>query len=168
MGTPLPLEGENPYTGMYQSRQVGAGYLNTWAPIHVSDYLANPPTALLDAEAVTPLTEEAAFFDLDVQTVTVTGSPASGTFALQYSTDFTSALAYNASAATVETALQGLGAPLAAVTVTGSAGGPWTVTGFTGAGSTPLQLLRTRNVQLPGDANVVVTTTGGQQGIIPF
>lgn len=60
MGAPLPLEGENPYTGMYQARQVGAGYLASWAPLHVSDYLADPPAALLAAEEVTPLTEQAA------------------------------------------------------------------------------------------------------------
>lgn len=44
----------------------------------------------------------------EVQTVTITGSPTGGTFRLQYDGETTSAIAYNASAATVQAALEAL------------------------------------------------------------
>jgi hypothetical protein len=63
-----------------------------------------------------------------VQVVTITGTPTGGTFTLSLGGATTTALAYNASAATVQTAVRALGALWAAATVTGSAGGPYTVT----------------------------------------
>lgn len=64
-----------------------------------------------------------------VQYVTLSGTPTGGTFRLIFDGDTTSALAYNASAATVQTALEALsGLASGDVTVTGSAGGPYTVT----------------------------------------
>lgn len=65
----------------------------------------------------------------EVQTVTITGAPTGGTFTLTYSGQTTSGIAYNASAATVQTALEALSniAP-GDVVVTGAAGGPYTVT----------------------------------------
>lgn len=63
-----------------------------------------------------------------VQIVTLTGATG-GTFTLNIVGQTTSALAYNASAATVQTAIQALGtAASAGATVTGSTGGPYTVT----------------------------------------
>lgn len=58
MSAPLPLSGENPYSGMYQKRQFGVGNLNP-TPNRVADYLADPPDSLVAAEAVTPLEEQA-------------------------------------------------------------------------------------------------------------
>jgi hypothetical protein len=58
MGAPLPLEGSNPYTGMYQARQFGVGNLSP-TPNRVADYLEDPPASLLAAQEVTPLTERA-------------------------------------------------------------------------------------------------------------
>lgn len=69
----------------------------------------------------------------EVQSVTITGSPTGGTFSLTFGDDSTTALAFNATASAVQTALQALptiGAGNA--TVSGSAGGPYTVT-FAGA-----------------------------------
>lgn len=65
----------------------------------------------------------------EVQTVTLTGSPGGGTFTLAYKGQVTTALAYNATAATVQAALRLLSriGPTG-VTVTGSAGGPYTLT----------------------------------------
>lgn len=66
----------------------------------------------------------------EVQTATITGTPTGGTFTLTggYGTKATtSALAYNATGATVQTAVQALPG-LSAATVAGSAGGPYTVT----------------------------------------
>jgi len=63
-----------------------------------------------------------------VQVVTVTGTPTGGTFTLSIGGAATTALAYNAAAATVQTAVRALGALWAAATVAGAAGGPYTVT----------------------------------------
>lgn len=76
-----------------------------------------------------------------VQTVTITGTPTGGTFTLTVAGATTGNIAYNASAATVQTAIQALGTgfafggnPAQTATVTGSAGGPYTVTfAITGA-----------------------------------
>lgn len=65
----------------------------------------------------------------EVQTVTITGSPTGGTFTLTWNGQTTAPIAFNASAATVQAALEALSniAP-GDVSVAGSAGGPWTVT----------------------------------------
>lgn len=62
------------------------------------------------------------------QLVTVTGTPTGGTFRLKYKGTYTSNLAYNAAAAVVQAALEHGGMGLGNVAVTGSAGGPYTVT----------------------------------------
>jgi hypothetical protein len=69
----------------------------------------------------------------EVQTATITGAPTGGTFTLTLEGETTAAIAYNATAAAVQTALEGLSnlAP-GDVTVTGAAGGPYTIT-FGGA-----------------------------------
>lgn len=75
-----------------------------------------------------------------VQVITINGTPTGGTFTISYGGQTTSALAYNAAAATVQTAVRLLNG-LAAATVTGSAGGPYTVTlNVVGGQSGPLQV----------------------------
>lgn len=65
----------------------------------------------------------------EVQTVTITGGPTGGTFTLTFSGQTTAAIAYNATAAAVQTALEALSnVNPGDMTVTGSAGGPYTVT----------------------------------------
>lgn len=66
----------------------------------------------------------------EVQVVTISGSPTGGTFTLTFQGETTAAIAYNATAAAVKTALVAASADLTAddITVTGSAGGPWTIT----------------------------------------
>lgn len=65
----------------------------------------------------------------EVQTVTLNGSPSSGTFYLRFGMARTSALAYNISSADLQTALRALPTIGATgVTVSGSDGGPFTVT----------------------------------------
>lgn len=100
----------------------------------------------------------------EVQTVTLTGSATGGTFTLSHSAATTSAIAYNANAATVEAALDALG--IANFSVTGSAGGPWSVT-FGGA------LADTDVALITGDASaatnadpsgLIVETTAGSDG----
>jgi hypothetical protein len=68
-----------------------------------------------------------------VQTVTITGGPTGGTFTLAFGGNTTTAIAYNALASAVQTALQALGSIGANnALVTGAAGGPYTVE-FTGS-----------------------------------
>jgi hypothetical protein len=75
-----------------------------------------------------------------VQIVTINGTPTGGTFTISYAGQTTSALAYNAAAATVQTALRLLNG-LSAATVTGSAGGPFTITtNVLGGTSAPVQV----------------------------
>ena len=65
----------------------------------------------------------------EVQVITLANAPTGGTFTLTYSGQTTSAIAYDASAATVDAALEALSNIGAGdVAVTGAAGGPWTVT----------------------------------------
>jgi hypothetical protein len=69
----------------------------------------------------------------EIQTVTITGTPTGGTFTLSYKGQTTTAIAYNAAAAAVQAALQALSTIGSGnATVSGSAGGPYTVT-FVGA-----------------------------------
>lgn len=63
-----------------------------------------------------------------VQVVSITGTPTGGTFTLAIGGAIASGIAYNAAAGTVQTAIRALGTPWAGATVTGSAGGPYTVT----------------------------------------
>lgn len=65
--------------------------------------------------------------DSNVWVVTVTGSPTGGTFKLSLNGTQTASIAYNAAAATVEAAIEAV-AGIPDCTVTGSNGGPWTVT----------------------------------------
>jgi hypothetical protein len=64
----------------------------------------------------------------EVQTATITGSPTGGTFTLTGNGNTTAGIAYNAAAAAVQTAVRGLGGAYAQAVVTGSAGGPYTIT----------------------------------------
>jgi hypothetical protein len=99
----------------------------------------------------------------EVQTVTITGGPAGGTFTLTYDGQTTGAIAFNALGSAVETALEALSnlAP-ADVAVTGGAGGPYVVTFSPDLGDVPLMTangaLLTGGVA-PG-VTVVLTTPG--------
>jgi len=63
----------------------------------------------------------------EIQTVTINGNPTGGTFTLTFEGQTTTNIAYNASAVAVNAALAPLFNP-GEVAVTGSAGGPYTVT----------------------------------------
>ena len=74
-----------------------------------------------------------------VQVVSLTGSPTGGTFTLTGNNTVTGTIAYNANAATFQTAVRTLGGEFANATVSGT--GPWTVTLSAGAvGPSPLAL----------------------------
>lgn len=72
----------------------------------------------------------------EVQTVTITGGPTGGTFTLTWNAQTTAGIAYNASAAAVQAALEALSnIAVGDVVVTGSAGGPYTLTWAHGLGN---------------------------------
>ena len=100
----------------------------------------------------------------EVQTVTITGSPTGGTFTLTYSGQTTSGIAYNAAASAVQSALAALSnIGSGNVAVTGSAGGPYTVT-FQGslAHTNVAQMTATSSLTGGTSPNVSVSTgTGG-------
>lgn len=92
----------------------------------------------------------------EIQVVTIGGTVTGGTFTLTYAGQTTGNIAYNASAATVDAALEALSNIGAGdVTTTGSDGGPWTVE-FTGA------LAATDVVPLIGD-DTLLTATNEEQ-----
>ncbi len=103
----------------------------------------------------------------EVQTVTVSGSPTGGTFKLSFGEQETATIAYNAAAATVQTALRALAnIGSTGVTVTGSAGGPYTVTfvGTLAGENVPLILLAPGSNALTGGTSpsvAAVETTAG-------
>lgn len=92
-------------------------------------------------------------------TVTITGSPTGGNFTLSFgSGNTTGNIAYNATAGTVQTAVQALSGQGSA-TVAGSAGGPYTITGLTVPG-----ILTANGAGLTGGSSPAATaaaTTGG-------
>lgn len=80
-----------------------------------------------------------------VQVITINGTPTGGTFTITIGGATTTGLAYNATGATVQTAVRALnvpapygfgGNPALTATVTGSAGGPYTLT-FVNSASAP-------------------------------
>lgn len=82
----------------------------------------------IDPKSIT-LYAGSSFSTSAVQTVTIGGVPTGGTFTLSLDNQTTSAIAFNATAATVQTALQALlNIGTNNVTVSGSAGGPYTIT----------------------------------------
>jgi len=100
----------------------------------------------------------------DVQTVTISGTPTGGTFTLSFGGQTTSALAYNASSSAVQTAFLALSSVgTGNAKVTGSAGGPYTVT-FSGTLGNASRAVITAASSLTGGTSPAVavahTTTG--------
>lgn len=98
----------------------------------------------------------------EVQTVTVTGSPTGGTYKLAGNSAVTATIAYNASAATFQSALRALGGSFAGVVVSGSAGGPYTLTYPVGAGDVAAPTLDTNS--LTGGSSPSVSFATGTAG----
>jgi YD repeat-containing protein len=100
-----------------------------------------------------------------VQQLALTGGPTGGTFTLTFNGQTTSPLAYNASAAAVQAALQALSTVgTGNVFVAGGAGGPWTVR-FGGSLAGAYQPQLTANgAGLTGGASPSVAVTSSQLG----
>jgi hypothetical protein len=106
----------------------------------------------------------------EAQTVTISGGVTGGTFTLTYSGQTTAAIAWNAASSAVQSALVAL-SNLAAgdVTVTGSAGGPWTVTFGGTLASQNVAAMTASAASLTGGtpAIAVATATAGVTGHYP-
>ncbi len=104
----------------------------------------------------------------EVQTATISGGPTGGSFTLTFNGATTAAIAFNAAAADVQSALEALGTIGAGgVSVTGSAGGPYTVT-FVGARGATNQPQMTAAHTFTGGTSpsiAVATTTEGAAGV---
>ncbi len=94
-----------------------------------------------------------------VNLVTITGSPTGGTFTITVDGQTTGGIAYNAAAATAQTALEALSNVAAGdVTVTGSAGGPYTLT-FAGSLAYKSLTVSSSGASLTGGTAPAATTT---------
>lgn len=101
----------------------------------------------------------------EIQTLTVTGAPTGGTFTITWSGQTTAAIAYNATAAAVQSTLEALSniAP-GDVVVTGAPGGPWTLTwGGTQLGEDVAAPTTTESFTggTTPDITIATTTAGG-------
>ncbi|MGW2384414.1 hypothetical protein [Streptomyces sp. NPDC001658] len=119
----------------------------------------------LGKNSTTGLYEPYAAVTNEVQTLTVTGAPTGGTFTITWNGQTTAAIAYNATAAQVQTALEALSniAP-GDVAVTGNAGGPWTLTwGGTQLGENVAAPTTTESFTggTTPDITIATTTAGG-------
>jgi hypothetical protein len=103
----------------------------------------------------------------EVQTISLTGNPTGGHFTLTFNGQTTSNIQHNASAATVFGKLENLSTIAAgAITVTGNAGGPWTVTFIGELGSQNVSTITGADTLTGGTSPAVsvTTTTSGVAG----
>lgn len=103
----------------------------------------------------------------EVQTVTITGTPTDGTFTLTFRGRTTANIDHDAAAAAVESALEAL--PVIGegnVTVSGSAGGPYTVTFGGDLANTPLPIMTAADA-LTGGTDPGVTVAVVTEGLAP-
>lgn len=128
-----------PITGIKQGAIYGVDLSGMSAGAKV--YLSATPGGLSDTD---PGADE-------VQTVTLNGSPTGGTFTLTYNAVTSGNIAYNASAATVQAALEAMSSiGPGNVNVTGSAGGPYTITFINRLGRKNLAALTSSAANLTG------------------
>lgn len=101
----------------------------------------------------------------EVQTITLTGGPTGGSFKLVVKNQTTGAITAPGTAAAIQTALRALSRVGPGITVTGSAGGPYTVT-FSGThlGKKQQALMTTTAVALTGGTTPAVSVTEATQG----
>lgn len=95
----------------------------------------------------------------DLQTVTIIGTPSSGTFNLTVNDQTTVAIAYNATAAAVQAALVTI-LGTGNVSVSGPNGGPWAVTFIGALADTAVPTMSAQSSLIGGSVNVTHTTVG--------
>ena len=103
----------------------------------------------------------------EAQTVTVTGSPTGGTFTLTWSGQTTAAIAYNATALTVRQRLEALSnIEAGGVTVTGAAGGPFTVTFTNGVNVAEMTATASLTGGSSPDVTIATATAGASAAFV--
>lgn len=145
-------------------------FLQAWAGTNV-DQMTSSVSSLTGSGVATAITQAATAGVNEQQSVTLNGAPSGGTFTLTW--DFgggdetTGNIAYNASASTVQTAIEGLATPVPGdVIVTGPAGGPWLVEFDVNLGDSDVNLGEGDGALLTGGgtqtltANTTTTATG--------
>lgn len=96
----------------------------------------------------------------EVQTVTVTGSPTGGDYKLGVDGEVTAAIAHNATATTVKTRLiDASDLSSGDLTVSGSAGGPYTITFAASLGNVPQLTLEDNDLTGGSSPSVTIATT---------
>lgn len=101
----------------------------------------------------------------EVQTVTITGTPTGGTFTLTYAGQTTAAIAYNATAAVVRDRIAALSTVgTGNVAVSGSAGGPYTVTFQGDLAGTDVAAMTASGAGLTGGSSPAVGIATGSAG----
>lgn len=101
----------------------------------------------------------------EVQSVAVSGTPTGGTFRLRFGADTTTALAYNATTAAMQTALRALPS-IGPTGVTVSGTPPTYVLTFGGSlGKLDVQQVQATDVQLTGGTNPAVATATTTPGV---
>jgi RHS repeat-associated protein len=128
---------------------------------------ARPSTAPAGSDTV--LLTQYGYAADDVQQVALTGSPTGGTFTLSFNGQTTSALAFNSSAAAIQSALQALSSiGTNNVLVAGPAGGPWQVRFVGSLGGTTVAALTGNGAGLTGgtspSVSIALTSQGGDAG----
>ena len=131
------------------------GYLPAGLPLAI-------PTSGANAGYAVPLVQGAN----EVQTITFGGTVSGGTFTITLDGETTAAIAYNATTAAVQAALEGLSnlAP-GDVTVTGSAGAYVLTYGGASAGRDVPAVTYTSSLTGTSPTITVATTTGGGSGV---
>lgn len=102
----------------------------------------------------------------EVLTITVTGTPTGGTYKLKHESFLTASIAYNAAATAVQTALRNLPSVGGTnLTVSGSDGGPYTVTGASEFAKKALAAITLGVNALTGGTSPSVTITEDTPGV---
>jgi len=106
----------------------------------------------------------------EIQVMTINGTPSSGNFQVKLHGVTSGNIAYNASAATVQTTLRAMSGFGSSVNVTGGPGPgtPWTATFVSSKANRNLEQMQIVNSTLNNGATVTVTTTqhGAQSGLL--
>lgn len=124
--------------------------------LSVGDYVqvgtvSGPPALASDRSEVHRIVSIVSTPRSEVQTMTVYGTPTGGTMRFTYKGQRTAALAYNASTAAVQAALEGLSTIGSGnVTVSGVAGSSYVVTGAGALENTPMDLIEADGDALTG------------------
>lgn len=139
------------------------GYLPAMDELRlVGDTLYTPLGSIVVADAGYPGTGPVAAGTSEVQTVTLSDATG-GTFTLTFNGQTTTALAFNAASGAVAAALNAL-PNLFGVSVTGNAGGPWTVTFPATLGDVPQMTADASGLTGTGTSEVQTVTVSNATG----